>query len=118
MTDYLLYFDKTFGKHAIHAMGGFSQQLFTKDDLSGTAKDFVSEVDNMHVINGGTNARERGLSGGKSELALASYFGRINYDYAGRYLFSFNLRADGSSRFRKDKRWGGISFILWSMENL
>ncbi|MFR7467020.1 MAG: hypothetical protein ACLUVG_23200 [Phocaeicola vulgatus] len=63
MTDYLLYFDKTFGKHAIHAMGGFSQQLFTKDDLSGTAKDFVSEVDNMHVINGGTNARERGLSG-------------------------------------------------------
>lgn len=87
MTDYLLYFDKTFGKHAIHAMGGFSQQLFTKDDLSGTAKDFVSEVDNMHVINGGTNARERGLSGGKSELALASYFGRINYDYAGRYLF-------------------------------
>ena len=106
MTDYLLYFDKTFGKHAIHAMGGFSQQLFTKDDLSGTAKDFVSEVDNMHVINGGTNARERGLSGGKSELALASYFGRINYDYAGRYLFSFNLRADGSSRFRKDKRWG------------
>ena len=106
MTDYLLYFDKTFGKHAIHAMGGFSQQLFTKDDLSGTAKDFVSEVDNMHVINGGTNARERGVSGGKSELALASYFGRINYDYAGRYLFSFNLRADGSSRFRKDKRWG------------
>ena len=46
------------------------------------------------------------MSGGKSELALASYFGRINYDYAGRYLFSFNLRADGSSRFRKDKRWG------------
>ncbi len=99
-------------------MGGFSQQLFTKDDLSGTAKDFVSEVDNMHVINGGTNARERGLSGGKSELALASYFGRINYDYAGRYLFSFNLRADGSSRFRKRQALGGISFILWSMENL
>ena len=106
MTDYLLYFDKYFGNHAIHAMGGFSQQLFIKDDLSGTAKDFVSEVDNMHVVNGGTNARERGLSGGRSELALASYFGRINYDYAGRYLFSFNLRADGSSRFRKDNRWG------------
>ena len=106
MTDYLLYFDKNFGKHAVHAMGGFSQQLFTKDDLSGTAKDYVSEVDNMHVMNGGTNALERGLSGGKSELALASYFGRANYDYAGRYLFSFNLRVDGSSRFRKDNRWG------------
>lgn len=105
MTDYLLYFDKTFGKHVVHAMGGFSQQLFTKNNLKGIAKDFVSEVDNMHVMDGGTNARERGLSGGRSELALASYFGRINYDYAGRYLFSFNLRADGSSRFRKDNRW-------------
>lgn len=106
MTDYLLYFDKTFGKHTINAMGGFSQQLFTKDDLHGKTKDFISETDNMHVINGGTNTLERELSGGKSELALASYFGRINYDYAGRYLFSFNLRADGSSRFNKDCRWG------------
>lgn len=106
MTDYLLYFDKKFGRHNVGAMAGFSQQLFTRDDLSGTAKDFVSEVDNMQVINGGTNTRERLLSGGKSELALASYFGRVNYDYNGRYLFSFNLRADGSSRFKGDNRWG------------
>lgn len=106
MTDYLLYFNKQFGKHSFDAMAGFSQQLFTRDDLSGTAKDFVSEVDNMQIINGGTNTRERVLSGGKSELALASYFGRLNYDFNGRYLFSFNLRADGSSRFKDSNRWG------------
>lgn len=106
MTDYLLYFDKTFGDHTINAMAGFSQQLFSYDNMKGSIKNFVSEVDNMHVFDGGTDTKERGLSGGKKELALASYFGRINYDYKGRYLFSFNLRADGSSRFKGDNRWG------------
>lgn len=106
VTDYLLYFDKVFGKHTINAMGGFSQQLFSKDNLKGVVKDFVSEVDNMHVINGGTNSIDRTLEGGKSQLALASWFGRVNYDYAGRYLFSVNLRADGSSRFKGGERWG------------
>ncbi|MCC8170615.1 MAG: TonB-dependent receptor [Parabacteroides sp.] len=106
VTDYLLYFDKTFGNHTINAMAGFSQQLFTYDNMKGSIKNFVSEVDNMHVFDGGTDTKERGLSGGKKELALASYFGRINYDYKGRYLFSVNLRADGSSRFKSNNRWG------------
>lgn len=106
MTDYLLYFDKQFGKHTVSAMGGFSQQLFSNDNLKGMVKDFVSEVENMQVINGGTNSIDKTLSGGKNELALASYFGRFNYDYQGKYLFSFNLRADGSSRFKGDNRWG------------
>lgn len=106
MTDYLLYFDKSFQKHTINAMAGFSQQLFQTDGLKGISKDFVSEVDNMHVIDGGTNVTDREVTGGKTQLALASYFGRVNYDYDGRYLFSFNLRADGSSRFKGNNRWG------------
>lgn len=106
VTDYLLYFDKTFGDHTINAMAGFSQQLFSYDNMRGSIKNFVSEVGNMHVFDGGTDTKERELSGGKTELALASYFGRINYDFKGRYLFSFNLRADGSSRFKAGNRWG------------
>lgn len=115
VTDYLLYFDKTFGDHTINAMAGFSQQLFSYDNMRGSIKNFVSEVGNMHVFDGGTDTKERELSGGKTELALASYFGRINYDFKGRYLFSFNLRADGSSRFKAGNRWGGIPFILGCM---
>ena len=37
---------------------------------------------------------------------MMSYFGRINYDYAGKYLFEANFRADASSRFSPDNRWG------------
>ena len=106
VTDYLLYFNKKFGKHTIDAMAGFSQQLYQSDDLYGSIKNFVSEVGNMQVINGGTDTKERVLTGVKSQLALASYFGRVNYDYNGKYLFSFNLRADGSSRFKGNNRWG------------
>lgn len=40
------------------------------------------------------------------ELAMLSWFGRINYDFAGKYLFEANLRADASSRFAKGHRWG------------
>lgn len=106
VTDYLLYADKTFGDHTLNAMVGFSQQVISADNLYGQVKDFVSEVENMQVIDGGTNSLERVLRGGKSQMAMASYFGRLNYDYKQKYLFSFNLRADGSSRFKGDNRWG------------
>ncbi|WP_052272825.1 TonB-dependent receptor [Flavihumibacter solisilvae] len=39
------------------------------------------------------------------EWALQSYFGRLNYDYKGRYLFEADLRRDGSSRFAPENRW-------------
>lgn len=106
VTDYLLYFDKKIQKHTINAMAGFSQQLYSGDNLYGSIKNFVSEAKNMQVMDGGTDTKERVLSGGKSQLALVSYFGRINYDYDSRYLFSFNLRVDGSSRFKGDNIWG------------
>ncbi|GAL82055.1 putative outer membrane protein [Algibacter lectus] len=42
-----------------------------------------------------------------SESTLLSYFGRVNYSLKNKYLFTANFRADGSSRFRKENRWGG-----------
>ena len=40
------------------------------------------------------------------ELAMISWFGRINYDYAGKYLLEGNIRSDASSRFADGNRWG------------
>lgn len=45
------------------------------------------------------------VKGASNEWSILGYFGRINYDYKGKYLFEANLRYDGSSRFRKGKRW-------------
>lgn len=46
------------------------------------------------------------VGGGQSEYALAGFFGRVNYDYKGRYLFEASGRYDGTSRFAAGSRWG------------
>lgn len=45
------------------------------------------------------------VGGGLDKWSTAGFFGRINYDYKGKYLLEGNVRYDGSSRFRKDERW-------------
>ena len=54
----------------------------------------------------------------KSENYLVSFFGRLNYSLMDRYLFTFTMRADGSSRFHKDKRWGYFpsAALAWKMK--
>jgi TonB-linked SusC/RagA family outer membrane protein len=46
------------------------------------------------------------VDGRSGEWSTAGFFGRLNYDYKERYLLEANLRYDGTSRFRDDKRWG------------
>ena len=50
-------------------------------------------------------ARDPEISGGRDEWATVGFFGRVNYNYKGRYLLEGNIRYDGSSRFRADSRW-------------
>lgn len=60
-----------------------------------------NELDDM---NAGATATQTN-SGFTRELNMLSYFGRINYDYKGKYLFEANFRADASSRFAPGNRW-------------
>lgn len=53
-------------------------------------------------------AKFTSISRTESERVMLSFFGRANYDYKGRYLASFTLRRDGSSRFGADKRFGNF----------
>ena len=56
-------------------------------------------------LNGQGNVGTPTISGTDNSWSTAGFFGRLNYDYKGRYLFEANLRYDGSSRFRADSRW-------------
>ncbi|MCG8308739.1 MAG: TonB-dependent receptor [Cytophagales bacterium] len=107
MTEFILSYAKTLGNHNMSGMVAHSRQLYTTDnDMHGLVKDFASDAENMQVLSGGTNREESDITGSKSELAIASYFGRLSYDYKSKYLINFNLRVDGSSRFTEDNRWG------------
>ena len=82
---------------------GYKAEKYNYKTLNGTRTTFPNnELTDMNA-----GAASTQTNGGYSrELALMSYFGRLNYDYKGRYLFEANFRADASSRFSKDNRWG------------
>lgn len=93
------FFDKRFD---LNAMFGASQEMSRDRSFSGKKYDLIdSSVD---VIGGATGDSES--TGGHSEWAMRSYFGRINLGWDSKYLLEVNLRADASSRFQKKNRWG------------
>ena len=59
------------------------------------------------------------VSGAYDKWSTAGFFGRLNYDYKGRYLFEANLRYDGTSRYRSDQRWRWFPSVSlgWNMAN-
>lgn len=102
--DALLNYGKTFNQyHHFKAMAGYKVEKYDYRQLSGFRKNFPnSEVTDL---NGGDSSTQ--TNGGYSrELALLSYFGRLNYDWKGKYMLEVNFRADASSRFAKGYRWG------------
>ncbi|WP_294548155.1 TonB-dependent receptor [uncultured Bacteroides sp.] len=95
-------YERTFGKHTIHLLAGFSQEWNENQTMNASRQDLVS--DDLHVLNAGTDKFDNNGMG--EEWALRSGFGRINYNFDDRYLFEANLRYDLSSRFHPDHRGG------------
>ncbi|WP_455639136.1 TonB-dependent receptor [Parabacteroides sp.] len=102
--DYLLYFDKDWGKHHVDGLLGMSLQASQEKEIKGTVRGFLNDEEYMQVLDAGQ--RDWRATGGLDRWAMLSYFGNINYNFDSRYLFSFNLRVDGSSRFGKNNKYG------------
>lgn len=96
-------FDKTFGDHGIKVMVGYQQEDFRNDGHKGYRENFA--FPDYPVLSAGGEENQKAY-GWASEWALQSMFGRINYDYKGKYLLEANMRYDGSSRFSDGNRWG------------
>ncbi|MDD2303258.1 MAG: TonB-dependent receptor [Prolixibacteraceae bacterium] len=99
----LLKYNKTFGKHDLNLLAGYSEEEFTYDWQDGYRKNFVNNT--QRVLSLGDAATQTN-NAGSYDLGLRSYFGRINYAFDGKYLFEANIRRDGSSRFAEGKQWG------------
>lgn len=99
----LLKYNKTFGKHDLNLLAGYSEEEFTYEWQDGYRKNFVNNT--QRVLSLGDAATQTN-NAGSYDLGLRSYFGRINYAFDGKYLFEANIRRDGSSRFAEGKQWG------------
>lgn len=103
-------YEKSLNNHAFKLMMGYQFES-NKSRNSQVRRDGII-VSGLPVLNltSGTDINGSPLTpyiaGGYYEWATAGYFGRLNYDFGdGRYLAELNLRYDGTSRFRSDKRW-------------
>ena len=96
-------YDKTFGNHNIHVLGGMSREEDNYEWMGAYRQNFPSTQ--LSVIDAGGVEDSRN-SGSARTWKLASYFGRINYSFQDKYLLEGNLRYDGSSRFAKSNRFG------------
>ena len=96
-------YNQTFGNHTFGGLLGFSQQEW-KTDVTGLNGLYFSSDDIRTLNSAGTiSGQEVNVAYGH---ALASFYGRVSYDFKGKYLFEANLRADGSSRFGKNNKFG------------
>jgi len=99
LLEFYLDYANTFGAHNIDVMAGYSWQHFYKSDWTKYpySEKFAKEKGTAYY---------KDMEENKTENYLVSFFGRLNYTLLDRYLFTFTLRDDGSSRFSKENRWG------------
>lgn len=98
----LLTYDKSFGDHQLNVLGGFMDETRRADFTSAYRQGFLGTQLEELVLG---DASGQVANGGAKKLILRSYFGRINYAFANKYLFEANVRHDGSSRFVKGNQW-------------
>lgn len=94
---------KSFGKHGFTVLAGYESSkktyIYSRLYRQGGGWNNIEVLDPMSKAN--QNTEDTG-----NRLTRQSWFGRLTYDFDNRYLFEANFRADASSRFPKDERWG------------
>ena len=107
---------KTFGVHNVNAMIGQEMQESKWEYLMGSRMGYLSNAATDLTLGDAATAKNNGNSG---ESSILSYFGRLFYSYDDKYLLTFTLRRDGSSKFYKDNRWGWFpsAALAWKVSN-
>jgi TonB-dependent starch-binding outer membrane protein SusC len=100
-----LTFDKIVNDiHNFNFVAGFSAQKFTSKDFNSSSVAYFTDALGANNLSFGSNLLTP-VSNVNSN-SLASFFGRLNYQLKNKYLLTFTMRADGSSRFGANNKWG------------
>lgn len=109
-------FAETFGDHNITATAVHHVRKSESNSVDVEAAGFPYE--NLNTI-GASAELGRQVQGGYGPFASESYLGRLNYDFAGKYLITASIRRDGNSRFGEENRWGTFpaASVAWRMSD-
>lgn len=102
-------YTKSFGDHNFEILGGISYQKYEADNTQLYLSNFPD--DRVQTIQSALNIDRTRSFNNINEWSLTSYFTRLNYDFAGKYLITLALRRDGSSRFGSNNRWGNFPSV-------
>ena len=103
-----------FGEHNVKAMAGYSYQYSQYSGFDASNKDFPNDGLGPDNLGSGEYAKDEGevlMSSYKNDAKLISFFGRVSYDYQGKYLFTASLRHEGSSKFGANHKWGNFPAV-------
>ncbi len=112
-----LRFQKEYGKHSFNAIAGYSYQYFIDQGNRAQASGFISDAFKWNSFQAAKTISN--VSTYKESNTLISYYGRLNYSFADRYLLTATLRRDGSSRFGAGHKWGTFpsGSFAWRLSN-
>lgn len=102
----ILTYDFSLKKHNFSLMGGATQQHAQYNGAWLAGFDLADSYPNIHSISAANQIDKDACGSSASAWSLASFLGRIAYNYDSKYLLTMNFRADGSSRFAPGHRWG------------
>lgn len=114
--EWLTNYQAGFNGHNLKAMFGYSHQYSQYSGINLENKDFPNDglgADNMGAGEYAKDEGQLGMGSYKNDAKLIAFFGRVSYDYQGKYLFTASLRHEGSSRFGINQKWG--NFPAFSM---
>ncbi|MDX9847929.1 MAG: TonB-dependent receptor [Tenuifilaceae bacterium] len=116
LRNYLNY-NKTFGKHFVAATAGHEAQYSYWESINGRKLDLQNNILDLNA--GSTDSDTWELGGGKGNWAMESFFARGNYMFDNKYSITASYRADASSNFGPNNKWGyftGVS-LGWTITN-
>ena len=94
-------------KHVFNILGGTEIVYNDTKTLNASQTNFPNQGSNFQYLSNGTGTTPN-VGGGESNWALTSLFGRLGYSYDDKYLATFNVRRDGSSRLDPSNRYGNF----------
>jgi TonB-linked SusC/RagA family outer membrane protein len=112
--EWITNYANSWGGHNLKVMLGYSYQYNQYRGLNAANKDFPNDALHADNIGTGTFAQDKdevGFGSYKNDSKLIAFFGRVSYDYLGRYLLTASLRHEGSSKFGQNHKWGNFPAV-------
>ena len=109
--------------HNIKVMAGYSYQEFNNESFWAENADFPTDAFQYNNLGSGLWNNEKGrlgMASNKNKEKNVAFFGRLNYDFEGKYLVTASLRREGNTKFGNDHKWGWFpsASAAWRLSEL